>query len=94
MGIRRRIVGISAAAAMSVGLMAGPAAAQPFITGGLVNVTVNDVEILNDVNVGLGIAAAANVCGGVNVAALVSDLQQDGTATCNSEAGSVMIDQE
>jgi hypothetical protein len=44
--------------------MAAPAQAQPPIfTGGLVNVNIGDVTILEDVRVGLAALVAANICG-------------------------------
>jgi hypothetical protein len=40
-----------------------PAAAQPVVTGGLVNITIVDFLNNNDVNVQVPIGIAANVCG-------------------------------
>lgn len=40
-----------------------PAAAQPVVTGGLVNITIVDVLNNNEVNVQVPIGVAANVCG-------------------------------
>jgi hypothetical protein len=82
--------GLLIAAGGSV-MAAPPANAAPLVTGGLVNVTVNDVEILNDVNVGAAIQAAANICD-VNVNVLARQLRTDG-ATCTSETGPVEITQ-
>ena len=75
---KSRVSAILATAALSVGLVAAPAAqAQPVITGGLVNVTVVDAvdvennRILQNVGVGVGANIAANVCGvDVNAAVL------------------------
>ena len=89
MKVRRRVITVLAAAAMSMGLMAGPAAAQPLFTGGLVNVTVNDVIDVENVRLGVGIAIAANICG-VNVAALAQEFTQTGTGDCTSETGDVV----
>jgi peptide deformylase len=78
---KSRVSAVLATAAVSVGLVAAPAAqAQPVFTGGLVNVTLANNEILS--NVGIGVAA--NVCG-VNAAVLVQDLASDNTAECTSE---------
>jgi hypothetical protein len=89
----------SAAAAIALGgsvMTATPASAAPIVTGGLVNVTVTDVlnnnEILNDVNVGVGAALgiAANVCD-VSVGVLARQLHTGG-ATCTSTASGQQVD--
>jgi hypothetical protein len=72
-------------------MAAPPASAQPLVTGGLVNVTVADNEILNDVNVGVALGVAANVCD-VNVNVLARQLRNE-AATCESDAGPVEITQ-
>ena len=69
--------GITAAAALSLGTLAGPVSAQP-TQEGLVNVNVTDVAVQVPVSV------AANVCD-VTVAALVSELNE-GPTTCESDA--------
>jgi hypothetical protein len=56
---------------------ATPAAAQ--VQTGLVNVAVGDVTIQ------VPVAVAANICD-VNVAVLVGDFRDDGSADCDSEA--------
>jgi hypothetical protein len=90
------------ASATAVLTMAGsvaaatPADAAPLITGGLVNVTVTDTlnnnNILQDVNVGVGAALglAANVCD-VSVAVLSAQLDR-GDATCTSTANGQRVD--
>ena len=82
--------GLLMAGAASV-MAAPPASAQPLVTGGLVNVTVADNEILNDVNVGVALGVAANVCD-VSVNVLARQLKTD-AATCDSVAGPVEITQ-
>ena len=72
-------------------LAAGPASAQPVVTGGLVNVTVTDVanNVLSNNRVGLGVAAgiAADVCGvQVPVAVLGTVFSTAGGFTCTSSA--------
>ena len=67
--------------------MAGPVAAAPVITGGLVNVTIVDAVDISRVTVQLPIAVAANVCD-VDVQVLVTDLADDGVANCDAEASS------
>lgn len=63
-----------------------PAQAAPVVTGGLVNVTITDVDLLNNVAVtalnGVTLQVAANVCG-VAVNVLAADLGPDGEAVCN-----------
>jgi hypothetical protein len=65
---------------------AAPASAQPIVTGGVVNITVvdvlNDNVILsnNEINLGVALNLAANICD-VNVNALAVQLR-DGGATC------------
>ncbi len=81
-----------AASAVVAGTMAlapvAPAFAQPIITGGLVNVVVDDVAILNDVRVGVALQAAASVCGvGVNV--LASQIGQ-GPVECRTRTGDLV----
>ncbi|HEX5860415.1 MAG TPA: hypothetical protein VFY58_01145, partial [Nocardioides sp.] len=70
-------------------MAAPPASAQPVITGGLVNVTVADNEILNDVNVGVALGVAAALCD-VNVNVLAQQLR-NAAPTCESDAGPVEI---
>jgi hypothetical protein len=67
------------AGTMSLGA-ALPAAAQPTVQRGLVNINVEDVTIQ------VPIAVAANICD-VTVAVLVSDLR-DGSAACDAFAES------
>lgn len=94
---RTMIATAATAIALSGGaLTASPASASPIVTGGLVNVTVTDVlnnnQILNDVNVGVGAALgiAANVCD-VSVGVLAQQLHTGG-ATCTSNATGQRVD--
>src|SRR5690242_1494184 len=62
---------------------------------GLVNVSLGDVNLLNNVNLAVAANVAATVC---NVAVPVSVLAQqvianNGTFTCNSLAGPLAVDQ-
>ena len=82
--------GLLIAAGGSV-MAAPPATAAPLVTGGLVNVTVNDVEILNDVNVGAAIQAAVTLCD-VNANVLAQQFR-NGVASCQSANGPVEISQ-
>jgi hypothetical protein len=76
---KARIAAAFAATAMSIGAAAGPAAAQPVVTGGLVNITITDV--LNNVTVQVPIGVAANVCG---VSANVLAQNPSQTVNCTS----------
>ena len=96
---KSRVSAVLATAAISMGLVAAPAAqAQPVITGGIVNVTVVDVidgDVLSNNNVGVGVAAgiAANVCG-VDVNAAVLGIVRDrgsNQTTCTSDAGDQQV---
>lgn len=88
MSIRTRAAALGAAGAMALsGLaFATPAQAAPVITGGLVNVTITDVDLLNNVTVtalnGVTLQVAAEVCG-VAVNVLAADLGPDGAAVCD-----------
>ena len=88
MNVRRSIVSVGVAGALATGslMLASPAQAAPVITGGLVNVTVTDVDLLNNVAVtalnGVTLQVAAEVCG-VTVNALAADLGPDGYAVCS-----------
>jgi hypothetical protein len=75
--------------------LATPAAAQPIVTGGLVNITVTTVtgDILSNNNVNLGVAlnTAANICG-VNVNVLARQIGT-GDVSCTIGDQEVTIDQ-
>jgi hypothetical protein len=82
--------------AMTTLVGVSPAAAQNNShQTGLVNVSLGDVNLLNDVNLAVAANVAATVC---NVAVPVAVLAQqvianDGTFTCNTVAGPLMVDQ-
>ena len=83
--IRSRATRLSAAvatAAISLGVFAGPAAAQGN-QNGLVNVSVTDVLNNNQVSVQVPIGVAANVCG-VNVGVIQDARNQGITPDCSS----------
>ena len=85
---KSRVAAVVATAAVSMGMIAAPASAQPQV--GLVNVDVDVRNVLNDnqVQVAVPINAAANICG-VSVEALTIDFQNnenDGIATCTADA--------
>ena len=78
---KTRVSAILASAAVSLGMVAGPAAAQN-TQNGLVNVVALNGT---DIAVGVTIPVAANVCG-VSVNALAADFQQDGRTNCDSQS--------
>ena len=82
--ISRRIAGVTAAAAFTMGgvaLSAGPINAAPITQDGLVNVAADDV------NVQVPIAVAANICGlAVNVLATAPNL---GDVECTTQGVAV-----
>jgi hypothetical protein len=88
---RKFVTSILATAMLAAGVFAPSAASQPnvIIGGGLVDVIVNDVNVLNNVKIGLGVALAADVCG-VSVNVLAQDVRT-GDATCTSDTGDVVI---
>jgi xanthine dehydrogenase molybdopterin-binding subunit B len=77
------------------GALAGPASAAPPQQDGLVNVNVGDVEILNDVNIGVAAQVAANICGvsvkNVAVLARITDRSGDTTTVCETAQGPVQF---
>lgn len=81
------------------GGVAAPAAAShtPVHQDGLVNVSVGDVTIAKDVNVGVAAEVAAQVCGvevgPVAVLAENVDSSGDTRTVCNSDQGPVRIEQ-
>ena len=90
--------GVAAISAIvcSVALSA-PAQAQPTIQDGLVNVSVGDVTILEDVRVGVAAVVAANVCGvkvgPVAVLGRAVDLSGTSSTVCTNNTGPVTISQ-
>lgn len=74
-----------------------PVAAQTTVGDGLVNVAVGDVNILNNVDVGVAAQVAAQVCGVKvgPVAVLARQVDRSGTTqtVCQSPQGPVTIRQ-
>ncbi len=91
--VKRRLAALMVAGGLSFGMfgMAGPATAQPMVTGGLVNVTIVDLVDVNNnqVAVQVPIGIAANVCPTVNAAVLAQDVAQTGTAECEADTTSI-----
>jgi hypothetical protein len=86
--MQRNIVALVVAGTLSVGL-AGPASAQVTIQDGLVNVSVGDVTILEDVAVGVAANVVANICGLriSNVAVLARQVDRSGDSVTVCTAG-------
>ena len=89
---RRLLASLCATGLLVVGVTAPAASAQPVVTGGLVNVTIVDViddVTIQDINVGVGVAAnvAALLCdtADVNAAVLATQVVRGGEdVTCTS----------
>jgi len=81
---KSRVSGVLATVAVSMGMMAGPAAAQNNDQDGLVNVN------LQGVNVVVPIGVAANVCANVDAEVLA---QQTGRTVQNCDTGDASVDQ-
>jgi hypothetical protein len=93
MKVRKLTASLFATGLLAVGATAPAASAQPVVTGGLVNVTVVTGDILseNEVNLGVALNLAANICD-VNVNVLAQQLR-DGGAHCETATQSVDITQ-
>jgi hypothetical protein len=86
--VQRNIAALLVAGALSLGLV-GPATAQVAIQDGLVNVSVGDVTILEDVAVGVAANVVANICGlrVSNVAVLARQVDRSGDSETVCESG-------
>lgn len=93
----KRFLATTATTAMALtgtALMASPAqAAAPLFAGGLVNVNIsgNEVEVLEDVRLGVAASVVATVCD-VSVGGILGELRDTGVATCTSENGETVVD--
>ena len=86
--MRTRVAALCGTAALSIGVVAAPAAqAAPVVTGGLVNVTIVDAVDIDRTTVQLPVSVAANVCD-VNAAILLAAIEDTGSADCDANAGS------
>jgi hypothetical protein len=96
MRIKRHVVAFFAAALLSAGV-AGPASAQVQISDGLVNVTIGDIEVLNNVNIGVAAEVGAQVCGlkvsQVAILAEAVDRSGGSRTVCQIDQGPVVISQ-
>ena len=92
--LRQMTSGVLAVTALTFGLVTTAPAPVDAQQTGLVNVTVERINVavpiqaLNNVNVGAAIALAANICGGAQVGVLAAQLQRIGTATCTATSDS------
>ena len=82
MRVRKMLAATVLTGGLTLG-MAGNVAAQPVVTGGLVNVTIVDVLSGNQTTLQVPITVAANICD-VTVAVLAQDLT-DGRADCSND---------
>lgn len=91
---RKSVVGLFAAASMAIAI---PAAAQLALQDGLVNVSVGDVNILNDARIGVAAQVAAQICGVKvgPVAVLGNAVDRSGASStvCTTDQGPVTISQ-
>jgi hypothetical protein len=95
--VRKSIVTLFAGVAIVTGV-ATPASAQPNQQDGLVNVNIQNVEIIEDVNIGVAAQIAANACDLVNVGqvavlARAVDRSGDSETVCTTEQGDVILEQ-
>jgi hypothetical protein len=94
--MQRNIAALVVAGTLSLGL-AVPAAVQAQRQSGLVNVDVGDVNILNNVKIGLAAQVAASICGVEvgPVALLAANVARTGTTqtVCTTDEGPVTISQ-
>jgi hypothetical protein len=86
---------LTASTAVAFGASAPASAQNNSNQVGLVNVSVGDVDVLNDVNLAVAADLAATICGlDVPIAVLAGQLIADGSETvCNTAAGPVTVDQ-
>jgi hypothetical protein len=95
--VRKFGAAVLATAVVAVGAAGPAAAANNSQQNGLVNVSVGDVEILNDVNVGVAAGVAATICGVSVGPVVVLATQVDTTGTqrtvCTTTSGPVTITQ-
>lgn len=91
---RKTVATVFAGAVLMAG-SAAPANAQD--QDGLVNVAIGDVEILNDVNVGVAAQVAANICGvkvgPVAVLGTAVDASGGQRTVCTNDQGPITIRQ-
>ena len=95
MRAKRSIAALVAAVSFaSVGVMSATAANNSHQTG-LVNVSLGDVNLLNNVNLAVAADVAATVCGvNIPVAVLAQQVIAGGESTiCNTTAGPLTVDQ-
>jgi hypothetical protein len=95
--VRRTIITLFAGTAIATGV-AGPAsAANNSNQDGLVNVSLGDVTILQDVNIGVAAQVAATICGvkvgPVAVLGTAVDLSGATRTVCTTDQGPVTITQ-
>lgn len=98
LSIRRISAAIAATAVLAVGIAGPAAAANNSQQNGLVNVSVGDISILDNANIGVAATVVASICG-VSVGPVVVLAQEvDATSVtrtvCTTSAGPVTISQD
>jgi hypothetical protein len=97
LSFRRISAAIVATATIGFGIAGPAAAANNSQQNGLVNVSVGDVSVLDDANIGVAATVAANICG-VSVGPVILLAQRvDATSVtrtvCTTDNGPVTISQ-
>jgi hypothetical protein len=95
--IKKTCAALFATALLGVGIAAPASAANNSQQSGLVNVSVGDVSVLNNANIGVAANVAATICG-VSVgpvALLAANTALTGTTNtvCNTASGPVTLTQ-
>jgi hypothetical protein len=95
MTLRRSLASLLIAALLAVMGAASTAAQNNSRQTGLVNVSLGNVDVLNNVNLAVAAQVAATVCNvAVPVAVLAQQvIAQDGDFTCSTDVGPLTIDQ-
>jgi hypothetical protein len=92
--VRRLLAAPLSALTLSVALVGGPVAQAQVGQIGLVNVSVGNVTILEDVNLAVAANVAATVCGvAVQVGVIAQQLQDTGAFRCGRGNQRVLIEQ-
>lgn len=90
-------VALTSSLLLAGGALAGPASAAPPQQDGLINVNISGNEFLNDVNIGVAVAAAVELCGttvkNVGVLAVITDRSGATTTVCESDQGPITFTQ-
>lgn len=95
--LKKASAAIVATAALGFGFAGPAAAANNSLQNGLVNVSVGDVSVLDNANIGVAAGVAATICGlkvgPVAVLATQVDRSGDTRTVCDTATGPVTINQ-